>query len=235
MIYIRGDTHGEEGQFCDEVMPGQSQWTAEDILIVTGDFGFVFFGEKRYLSERNRLDALARKPYQILFVDGNHEGFPYLLSYPEEIRFGAPVRRIRDNIFWLQRGYVYEIGGHSFFVMGGAYSMDKAFRLNWSQLHGEQAWFREELPSAEEYRRAAENLRAREMTVDYILTHTAPRSVIGRIIHAAPDMNDSELTGFLDWVWFGAKFKHWYFGHFHEDMELNDQLSACFTQLRQIP
>lgn len=234
MIFIRGDTHGEEGLFCDEVMPGQSRWTAEDILIVTGDFGFVFFGEKRYLSERNRLDALARKPYQILFVDGNHEGFPYLMSYPEEIRFGAPVRRIRDNIFWLQRGYVYEIGGHSFFVMGGAYSMDKAFRLNWGRLHQEQAWFPEELPSAEEYHRAIENLRARDMTVDYILTHTAPRSAIGRLIHAAPDMNDGELTGFLDWIWYGAKFEHWYFGHFHEDVELNDRLSACYGRLRRI-
>ena len=49
---------------------------------------------------------------------GNHEGFDYLLNYPEEERYSASVRRIRDNIFWLQRGFVYTIEGIRVFVMG---------------------------------------------------------------------------------------------------------------------
>ena len=106
MIFIRGDTHGEEGQFTEQAMPGEAAWNAEDILLIAGDFGCVFQGEDRYMSERNKLNALAKKPYRILFVDGNHEGFPFLMAYPEEIQYGAPVRKIRDNIFWLQRGYI---------------------------------------------------------------------------------------------------------------------------------
>jgi hypothetical protein len=42
MIYIRGDTHGEECQFSEQAMPGESSWTADDILLIAGDFGFVF-------------------------------------------------------------------------------------------------------------------------------------------------------------------------------------------------
>lgn len=123
MISITGDRHGEEARFSDTALPDQSKWTEADKLIIAGDFGFVFQGEKQFISERNKLDTLAEKKYEILFVDGNHEGFDFLFNYPEEVRYGAPVRRIRDNVFWLQRGYVYTIEGKTFFVMGGAYSI----------------------------------------------------------------------------------------------------------------
>ena len=234
MVYIRGDTHGEEFQFSEDIMPGESKWTENDILIIAGDFGCVFQGEDRYLSERNKLNALAQKPYQILFVDGNHEGFPFLMAYPEVMLYGAPVRKIRDNIFWLQRGYIYDIKDRSFFVMGGAHSMDKAFRMKYFDVCGEKIWFEEELPSNAEYQRAIANLKERNMKVDYIVTHTAPRTIIPRIIHTAPDMTDAELTGFLDWVYHEISFVKWFFGHFHEDLEINDQMTACYTQVHKL-
>lgn len=73
------------------------------------------------------------------------------------------------------------------------------------------------------------------MEVDFIVTHTAPRTVISRITHAAPNMADAELTGFLDWVYHEVKFKKCYFGHFHEDMEINEQVTVCFTHVSTIP
>ena len=88
MIHIRGDTHGDFTYFTDEQMPGQSGWTSADKLIVTGDFGFVF---SSYRAERSNLDELAGKPYEILFLDGNHENFDLLEKCPEEERYGAPV------------------------------------------------------------------------------------------------------------------------------------------------
>lgn len=39
MIHITGEIHGEAWRFCDECMPGESKWTADDKLIVCGDFG----------------------------------------------------------------------------------------------------------------------------------------------------------------------------------------------------
>ena len=234
MIRITGDAHGEEFRFTDEYMPRQTGWDAEDKLIVTGDFGFVFHGEKRYLAERNKLNALAKKPYEILFVDGNHEGFDYLVNYPEELRYGAPVRRIRDNIFWLQRGYLYTIEGKTFFTMGGAYSMDKAFRMSYQESCGEKIWFEQELPSAEEYHRAIDTLKNCHMKVEYIITHTAPKSIIPRVIGKMPDSHDAELTGFLDWIYHEVDFKQWFFGHFHEDQVVTDQMIACFQQLHEL-
>ena len=234
MIYIIGDRHGEEDGFSEEKLPGQSLWTANDIVIVTGDFGYVMRGERNNLPEKNKLDALARKPYTILFCDGNHEGFDYLEQYTEEVRYGAPVRRIRNNIFWLQRGYVYTIEGKTFFVMGGAYSIDKAFRMRYQEICGEKIWFEKELPSPEEYRRAIQNLEANNNTVDYVITHTAPRSIIPRIIHTCPDDHDRELTGFLDWVYHEISSVRWFFGHFHTDEVVNDLIICCNTAINAV-
>lgn len=234
MIYIIGDRHGEEDGFSDKKLPGESSWTSADTVIVTGDFGYVMRGEWNHLPEKNKLDALARKPYTILFCDGNHEGFDYLEQYPEELRYAAPVRRIRNNIFWLQRGCIYTIEGKTFFVMGGAYSMDKAFRLKYQSVCGEKIWFAQELPSAEEYRRAIHSLKCHDNKVDYIITHTAPRTVIPRMIGRYPDDHDRELTGFLDWVYHEVSFLHWYFGHFHEDRKINDHIQACFSAAYEI-
>ena len=231
MIYIRGDTHGDPGEFTPEVMPGEDRWTKDDILLITGDFGFLLRDGEKHPRELEKLDTLARKPYTIAFVDGNHEGFPFLNACPTEVRWGAPVKRLRHNVFWLRRGYIYTIAGIRFFVMGGAYSPDKAFRLKYAHISGEAIWFPEELPCPEEYHRAIASLEAAGKKVDYILTHTAPRSIIPRLIHAMPDPHDAELTGFLDWVCHEVEFRGWYFGHFHEDLHLDDRLVAVFRQV----
>lgn len=234
MIYIRGDTHGQIGQVSEAAMSGESSWTHEDVLIVAGDFGFVFMGEQSCLSEKNNLDFLARKPYTILFVDGNHEGFPFLKHYPEEIRYGAPVRRIRSNIFWLQRGYVYTIEGHTFFVMGGASSVDRVFRQQYFERTGERIWFEEELPTQAEYTRAIANLSDRGRKTDYIITHTAPASVIFRLTKEMPDEHEVELAGFLDWIYHEICFKKWFFGHFHVDQVVDKKVIACFKQVHKL-
>ena len=234
MIYIRGDTHGDISCFTDEKMPGQSRWTRDDKLIVTGDFGFVFHGGEGSPAERSKLDELAKKPYELLFVDGNHENFPVLETYPEVMRYGAPVRQLRPNIFWLRRGFVYTIEEKTFFAMGGGYSIDKPRRLLYQKICGEPAWFAEEMPSDGEYRRAIENLKAHGMTVDYILTHTAPRLIIPQIIGRTPDPNEGELNRFLDWVYSDVTFRKWFFGHLHEDKNLYGLMIACFEKVHRL-
>lgn len=230
MIYIRGDTHGE----LSAITFLRSRLTAEDKLIVTGDFGFVFRGERKNMAERNNLNTLAEMPFEILFVDGNHENFPELEAYPEVIRYGAPVHQIRPNIFWLRRGYIYTIEGRTFFTMGGGYSIDKATRLDHQRVSGEQVWFENEMPSPEEYRRAIDNLRQHGMAVDHILTHTAPRVIIPQVINRAPDPHEAELNGFLDWVYYEVEFKKWFFGHLHMDLELYGLMVACFDRVHRL-
>lgn len=125
MIYVTGDTHGHLRQIQKLEEYYCHSWTEKDFLIICGDFGFIFADDEE---EKRVLDELEKRPYTILFVDGNHENFPAIFRYPEEIWNGGRVHRIRKNILHLMRGQVFEIDGKSFFTFGGAYSIDKEYR-----------------------------------------------------------------------------------------------------------
>lgn len=119
-------------------------------------------------------------------------------------------------------------------VVGGAYSIDKAIRLQYQAVCREKIWFEQELPTAEEYRRAIKSLADHGNQVDHIITHTGPRSIIPRVIGVSPDAHDLELTGFLDWIYHEISFTHWYFGHLHEGLSINDQIDVCFLTVHPI-
>ena len=70
MIIVTGDTHGEQGRFNYLATQGETEWTENDYLIVSGDFGYLFLNDSY---ENVFLNHLEEKPYTICFVDGNHE------------------------------------------------------------------------------------------------------------------------------------------------------------------
>ena len=99
--------------------------------------------------------------------------------------------------------------------MGGAYSVDKYMRTE------NISWWKEELPTNEEYAEATKNLKANGFSVDYIISHTAPKEII-RKMGSNPDFTkDSELTGFLEWVMYETNYLQWFFGHWHIDKKID--------------
>ena len=74
MIYITGDTHGEYDAFLNRIY--QYPVSKDDIVIVCGDFGFVW--DTPY--HRYFLAKLTAEPFTIAFVDGNHEDFDLLYT-----------------------------------------------------------------------------------------------------------------------------------------------------------
>ncbi len=224
MIMITGDTHGEKARFCDKFLPNESEWSKNDVLIIAGDAGLLYRNDA---DEQEFLDELEAKPYTIAFVDGNHENFPAIFSYPQEEWMGGKIHRIRRNVIHLMRGQVFTIEGKTFFTFGGAYSIDRYCRKE-----GVSYW-EEEIPSPQEYREASENLKRAGGKVDYIVTHTAPQTVI-RMLGKYPDKHDIELTGFLDWVMYETKFTTWYFGHWHEDKEITPKFRLLWFDCERI-
>lgn len=223
MIYITGDVHGDINRFGEAFIPNETSLTENDYLIIGGDFGFIFLNDNE---EKGFLDALAKKPYNILFIDGNHENFDVINEYPVEMWNGGKIHRIRENIIHLMRGQVFTIENKKFFTMGGAYSIDKYMRKKGI------SWWPQELPSDEEYKEATENLLKND-DIDYIISHTAPREIIRRMGYY-PDPHDMELTGFLEWIMYEHKFTHWFFGHFHEDKNLDDRFTALYYDTIEI-
>ncbi len=238
-MYIKhftGDTHGEVGRINELYRQGASKWGKNDILFVSGDWGYLFLNT---VSEKHFLDEMAKLPYTICFCDGNHENFPAIFAYSCEIWNGGKVHRIRDNIFHLMRGQVYTIDGEKIFTMGGAYSIDRYMRSE-----GYSYW-REELPSEEEYGEAIANLKAHDYRVDYILTHTAPQSVIIEMLGKIGKLDqskyasitngrDSRLTNFFEWIREGVTYRRWFFGHWHEDYDVDGKHRALHFDVETV-
>ncbi len=217
MIYITGDTHGYYDQFIarfNGVLPSQN-----DIVIVCGDFGFIFSDR-----QQEDFDKLKGFPCSILFVDGNHENFPKIFSYLEEEWCGGKIHRIAPNIIHLMRGQLFTINEKTFFTMGGAYSIDRGWRIRG------KSWFEEELPSNEEYKTASATLEKCGYKVDYILTHEAPESAIMRM-GITPNPRGAELAGYLEWLKRTADFKMWFFGHYHTECTIEDKLVCLYENV----
>lgn len=208
MICITGDTHSGMARIHNIAV--QQELTENDYLIIAGDFGFIFYDSN---GERLILDLLSGMPCKILFVDGNHENFPAIFCYQEEIWNGGRIHKIRNNIFHLMRGQVFEIEGKKIFTMGGAFGVDRMFRkLNVS-------YWEEEVPSQEEMEEARRNLERHNYKVDYIVTHTLPSSVkllMGYEVSQEHE-EDADFTDFLDEVRIKTSYKRkrWFAGHFH--------------------
>ena len=81
MIYVTGDTHGDYKIFSQKKFKNIKEG---DTLIICGDFGFIWNGDAK---EKKILDKLAKKKYNICFVDGTHENFDLLDKYPDRIFF----------------------------------------------------------------------------------------------------------------------------------------------------
>lgn len=213
MVYITGDTHGRLEEFLARF---ENQPSFEDTVIVAGDFGFIW-GE----AQKPLLKKLSEQPFTTAFVDGNHENFPAIYQYPVEEWNSGKVHRIADNIVHLMRSQLFTLDVGTFFTLGGAYSIDKSWRIEGS------SWWKEELPNAEELETARETLTKADNKVDYIITHTCPDSIVNRVC-AHPDYHDMPFRLFLQDIADTVDFKHWYFGHYHDDRELSDKFTLLY-------
>ena len=222
MIYVTGDTHGNFRRFQPEYFPEQAGMTKNDMVIIAGDFGGVWFGDSR---DDETLDWLERLPFTLAFVCGNHENYDALERYPVAEWHGGKVHRVRPHVLHLMRGQVFELESYRFFTMGGAKSHDTNHRIN------HISWWRQELPSDEEYIEALQNLERYNWQVDYIITHCAPTSIA---LMGSRHNEADRLTDFLQEVRERAKYYYWLFGHYHDNKAVDEKHILLWEQIVQI-
>ena len=172
-IWVTGDIHGsiDIKKLSHRRWPEGRMLTSEDQLIICGDFGMPWDGSNE---EKYWLGWLCDRPWTTLFVDGNHECFPYLAELPESERWGGRVQVYHDypGIVHLMHGEVYDIDGARIFAMGGAASHDKQWRTpGWD-------WFPEEMPRVVELCAAEGRLETVGWQVDYVVSHCCATRII---------------------------------------------------------
>lgn len=223
-VFVTGDTHGglDDKKLLPASFPEGESLTKEDFVIVLGDFGYIFYRNPDANKEIYALEKIEKFPWTTLFVDGNHENHERLNKYPVEFWNGGKIHKIRSSIFHLMRGEIFDLGGKSFFCMGGAGSIDKASRIEGI------SWWKEEVPSYQEMDYALGNLEKRNNEVDFILTHTCPRC---KILEMENFIFEDSSIKFFDEIYQNVEFSAWYFGHFHQDMKIpSDERLSCLYQ-----
>lgn len=214
MIFITGDTHMplDMNKLSFERFPIQGELTKQDYVIVCGDFGGIWDGEKH---DAECLRDLEDRSFTTLFIDGNHENFDLLNAFPMESWNGGKIHRINDSVLHLMRGQIFQLENKTFFTMGGGNSIDKEYRLPG------RSWWSQEMPSEVEYDEARKNLKLHGNKVDYIITHAAPENLMCQF-HPQHD-DERELNLFLQGVMDMVEYRHWYFAHLHEDRIMDDK------------
>lgn len=251
MIYITGDTHGDVHRFSMEFFPEQKEMTKDDVLIICGDFGLVwgYAGEDR--SENYWLKWLEEKPFTTVFVDGNHENFDRLNTYPVKEWNGGMVHEIRPHVLHLMRGEVFTIQGKKFFAFGGASSHDisdgiiDGAKANWKEKCKELdrrgkymyrikgiSWWEQELPMQEEMDHGKEKLKENNMEVDYIISHCAPQEVAS--VFSMGLYKSDVLTNYFNEILYSTKFTHWYFGHYHDDKTIMGKFTMLYDNIERV-
>lgn len=214
MIFVTGDTHRlmDVKKIDPENFSEQTRLSRNDYLIIAGDFGGVWTGTDK---DDAVLDFHENRNYTTLFVGGNHENYDAIERYPIEEWNGGKVRRIREHVLYLMNGQIFTIDGIRFFIMGGATSVDKIFRVE-----GESWWPQEE-PDKEVFQEAFDNLGKVGNKVDYVITHTIPEKVRRTVFEAYSDFvnYDSGVERFLDLIMENVVFEKWFAGHIHIDRE----------------
>ena len=214
MIFVTGDTHGDYEAFSDRSL---RQLKKGDKLIITGDFGFVWDHSKEELKSLSRL---AKKKFDILFVDGAHENFDLLREYPEVDLYCGKGYKLSSNIYLLKRGEVYLIDGKTVFALGGGRAP-----------HDEGYEDTPSMPTDEELKYAVDSIQAHHRKIDLIITHEAPASV-KKLIDKSAAIND--LNIFLDTVMHNTAYGAWYFGSLHEDRKVSEKLICVFEEVHKV-
>lgn len=247
MLYITGDTHGDFSRFSTDNFPFQKRLSPRDYVVICGDFGGVWDGSPQ---DKYWLDWLEKKRFTVLFVSGNHENYDLLKSYPIRKWKGGKVQFIWSSVIHLMRGQVYEIAEKRIYTMGGASSHDISggileaddpdFRIKKARLEARQAhyrvnhhsWWKEELPSDEEYQESEKNLDASGRKVDIIISHCCPSSVTD-LLSDGTHQHD-QLTDYFDLLKSNCDFDLWFFGHYHKDMVIDDKYILLYKSMLQV-
>lgn len=216
MVYITGDIHGD----LDPVYTlfENFQPTAEDVIIILGDVALNYTGRLRDRIIKENMSALK----SIFFcIHGNHENRPQNIeSYKEKEWHGGRVLYEEDfpNILFPVDGDIFEIDGKKCLVIGGAYSVDKLYRIRngWNWWHDEQP-----TPVIKAY--VEKQIESHK--VDVIFSHTCPFKYIPKecflsVIDQSKVDNSTEQ--WLDTIEESVDYEAWYIGHWHIDKKIEN-------------
>lgn len=242
---IHGDTHG---QFNWMTIGCLNNYKPEETaIIILGDAGFNFYLNK--FDDRLKREVNVRG-IKIYCVRGNHEARPqdvdgYKLVYDDDVNGEVYVQDEYPNIRFFKDWGNYRLGKYRVAVIGGAYSVDKWWRLQRANIQTlsdknyfnpkKTGWFPNEQLSAEEMAQAEKDLSGAQY--DFIFTHTCPKDWQPTDLFLS-SIDQSTVDDSME-LWMNnlkdtIKWYIWLFGHYHHDRIERPYVEQYFNDLEDL-
>ncbi len=162
---VMGDWHGHYGHF--RAVCRTLKHAGIHRLYCVGDASFDWPGQHRGRTEKRMRLLLEQNDILYTFVGGNHDNWATLETLPAN---PDGTRRVADRFSYLPNGVVIEHDGVRIAGLGGAYSVDKAWRREGRD------WWPQEEPTPEQ---AQQLIEASAGGVTLMLTHDVPMGATG--------------------------------------------------------
>ena len=246
-FYVRGDCHGDFDWLERHFSVNELSDTA---VIILGDAGFNFHLDKR---DRELKKFVEKYECYIYCVRGKHEARPQHLDSVEYIfdktvdgwvMYEPEFPHIR---YFLDYG-IYDIDGYKCLVIGGAYSVDKWWRLRSAGVRDKldknyfnakrTGWFSDEQLTEAEMRNCERIIAEPDDKFDFVFTHTCPLSYqptdlfLGSVDQSTVD---STMEKWLEEIAHKITVKYaWCFGHYHADRLERPHVEQYFDDIEKL-
>lgn len=220
---ITGDTHGKNLARLEKIRSLSPEYQPEETaVIILGDSGFNFWLNK---TDKKAKALVNETGYTVYCVRGNHEERAenietYVVGFDENVDNFVFFEEEFPNIRFLIDGECYNFNDKRALVLGGAYSVDKYYRLNRAAAAGQSftGWFESEQLTEEEMERIVILSIGKEY--DFVLSHTAPLEWEPTDLFLSfidQSTIDKRTEKFLSRIKQIIKYNIWCFGHYHAD------------------
>ena len=200
-------------------------------MIILGDAGINYYLDSKDYTLKNHLKEL---PITLFCIHGNHEERPYNIAGYKSKVFNGGIGYYEENypnILFAKDGEVYNFNGFYTLVIGGAYSVDKYYRLALGY-----NWYESEQPNEKIKNDVRKTLKNYNNKIDVILSHTCPFKYMPYEVFLENDNQldiDKSTEEFLDEIENNTKYQKWYCGHYHTDKQV-DKIRFMMNDIEEL-
>lgn len=221
-LFVTGDTHHDIDikKLTTKRFPFQKELTKNDVLVILGDWGAIWYGDKR---DNYMLKWWEQKPWTTFVVLGNHCNYNAIEKLPLDTAFGGPVRKVSDSVFIAETGIIYTICDKKCLVLNGADSHDM-----WCRKENVNWWAQERI-TQDDANKAVISLAQVNDEIDYFFTH-AGGGIASAMCGFTPEPSDRWIDFVMNHLPAEGEWKH-FCGHLHRDMCVTDRTKIVYQDV----
>lgn len=241
--FLTGDTHTKVAERLAHIPDDPTTPPEETAIIILGDAGFNFWLNTTDIKAKREANKYG---YKIYCVRGNHEARPENIDsmetvFDEDVCGPVFMENEFPNIRYFKDGGIYDINGHKTLVIGGAYSVDKWYRLNRAGLTEEtndpakSGWFNNELLTEDEMLKIASVTFGEQF--DFVFSHTCPLSWEPQDLFLSfidQSTVDKSMEQWLDVIKDNIDWGIYCFGHYHVDRLERPHVEQFYMECKDI-